>query len=155
MLRSHVRANHRCTEVFKCGSEGCAFLTTSRSGLRDHHRTHHGGTTDAPLKCPLCPFTTPSQEALAQVLAGYYFFGSPVFLFVYYSRDHNGIRLTAVLPRVSLSRSIFRRLCIIADPTCLSPIRIFPSRIPDSGFRVKKIPNPDPHKNFCVPSYFS
>jgi hypothetical protein len=62
-----VRANHRCTEVFKCGSEGCAFLTTSRSGLRDHHRTHHGGAADAPLKCALCPFTTPSQEALAQV----------------------------------------------------------------------------------------
>jgi hypothetical protein len=72
-----VRANHRCTEVFKCGNEGCAFLTTSRSGLRDHHRTHHGGT-DAPLKCALCPFTTPSQEALAQVLAGYYCFWSPV-----------------------------------------------------------------------------
>jgi hypothetical protein len=96
VLRSHVRANHRCTEVFKCGSEGCAFLTTSRSGLRDHHRTHHGGAADAPLKCALCPFTTPSQEALAQVLASYYCFWSPVFYFVHNSRNHNGIWLTTI-----------------------------------------------------------
>ena len=140
VLRSHVRANHRCTEVFKCGSEGCAFLTTSRSGLRDHHRTHHGGAADAPLKCALCPFTTPSQEALAQVGRLLLFLVSRFFYFVHNSQDHNGNQMTTVLPQVSLSGCIFRRLCSVADPRCLSRIRIFPSRIQDqkdSGSRIR------------------
>jgi hypothetical protein len=132
----------RTTGARRCSSVGARAAPFSPPAAPGSGTTT-GPTTGAqqtPRSSALCAPTPRPARRLLPRLASYYYFSSPVFYSVHNSRDHKGIWLMTFLPQVSLSGSIFRCLYSVADPRCLSRIRIFPSRIQDqkdSGSRIR------------------